>query len=295
MDLRPVLYALRIYPIKSCGGIQLPDMDLTPRGLKAGAIGDRRWMLIDEKHEFITQRQQPALARVKVELHDDSKAIKIVADGLKELVITPSPDGPPTTVSIWGKEVPARYTDAGCDAWFSSFLGQKVRLVYQGDTDIRLCDPAFAVEPLVDHVGFADGFPLLVTNLATLKAINEKAGDIPMTRFRPNLVIDHARNHDEYTWQRLRIGPVELALVKPCTRCVVTTIDQDSGIKTGPEPLKTLAQTSFLRQTFGTTHVQGAVFGENAIPLVCGPLSINTPIDILETKPVYSFVQKASV
>ncbi|HEX6015869.1 MAG TPA: MOSC domain-containing protein, partial [Geminicoccaceae bacterium] len=145
--------------------------------------------------------------------------------------------------------------------------------------EIRPCDPAYALAG--SHTGFADGFPLLVTNegsLAELNAALAKAGaePVPMSRFRPNLVLAGAPAGAEDRCRAVELGGgASLALVKRCDRCVVTTIDQASGRKTGKEPLSTLAH---IRRNARTG---GAWFGQNAVPLLDGrvavPLRVGDP------------------
>jgi uncharacterized protein YcbX len=285
-----VITHLHLYPIKSCAALDLDAAYLGPRGLEAAGVGDRRWMLADEAGMMITQRQRPALARVKVAL--EAGVLRVTGDGLEPIILDPSMVGSErVSVILHGREAVGHQVPRVASDWFSRFLGAPATLIYQKDDDLRLCDDAFAVIPGTDRVGFADAYPYLLTTAATLDAVN-RAMDrpVPMNRFRPNIVVGGNEPDAEYGWKRLSIGTsAELTIVKPCTRCVMTTIDQAGGSKTGIEPLATLGRDYFLSAHIGSAHVQGAIFGENAIATRCGAIRVGDAVTVLETKPPYLF------
>jgi uncharacterized protein len=158
-------------------------------------------------------------------------------------------------------------------AWLSDWLGISVRLVHIADGFKRKLNPNYAVNT-DDHTGFADGYPILIISEESLQDLNGRLDSaVPMNRFRPNLVLKGCEPFAEDTWKRIRIGDVEMALVKPCPRCVVTTIDKETLAKS-KEPLKTL---SVYRN-----HELGAIFGMNTIPLNEGRIEINMEVEILE-------------
>lgn len=285
----PTVTQIILYPIKSCGGVSLASAQIGPRGMQSGAIGDRRWMLSDADGQMITQRQNENLARVRVELLGD--AFRVLGDGLEPVVVAPEEAGEERTrVVLHRHEVAGRRAPAAIDAWFSRFLGQKVHLLYQSDEDQRLCDPDFAVAPGQDEVGFADAFPYLISTEATLAKVNGLLAEpLPMNRFRPSIVVGGTEADAEYGWKRLAAGEAEFSIVKPCTRCVMTTIDQEKGVKTGKEPLASLGRSYFLSARFGAAAVQGAIFGENAIATRTGALALGDRVHVLEEKPFHAF------
>ena len=281
----PTVTQIILYPIKSCGGISLDKARIGPRGLEAGRIGDRRWMLSDADGQMITQRQNENLARVRIELLGD--AMRVSGDGLEPVVIDPAEvTGERAPVVLHRRDVAGHRSPAAADAWFSRFLGQKVSLLYQTDEDQRLCDADYAVAPGEDKVGFADAFPYLIATQATLDKVNGLLAEpVPMNRFRPNIVVTGTGPDAEFGWKRVELGEAELTIVKPCTRCIMTTIDQDQGIKTGKEPLATLGRSYFLK----TAAIQGAIFGENAIATRQGTLVTGDAVRVLEEKPRHAF------
>jgi uncharacterized protein len=280
---------LNLFPIKSCGGVAVEHALVGQRGLEAQGVGDRRWMLSDADGQMITQRQIPALARVRVELLEG--AVRVSGDDLEPIILDPAETlAQRSAVVLHGREVAGHRGPAAADAWFSRFLGQPVSLLYQRDEDLRLCDPDFAVTPGEDRVGFADAYPYLIAAEATLARVNGLLAEpVPMNRFRPNIVVGAAEPDAEYGWKRVSVGEAELTIVKPCTRCVMTTIDQARGVKTGKEPLAALGRAYFLSARFGAASLQGAIFGENAIPSRLGTVRAGDAVAVLERKTPHAF------
>ncbi|MEM8640603.1 MAG: MOSC N-terminal beta barrel domain-containing protein [Cyanobacteria bacterium P01_G01_bin.54] len=257
---------LWVYPIKGCRGVSLEQAELTPTGLQY----DRQWMIVNETGKFITQRELPQLAQIAVTW--DTQALTLaVEDALAPCVVPLDYAGDEQAVQVWRSHTTAIDQGDAAAAWLSQCLGRSVRLVRQSPHYIRPINPEYAGADNVP-VSFADGYPVLVTNTASLADLNErlaqKYGDrthnIPMNRFRPNLVVASDAPFAEDDWSALQIGAVELALVKACDRCIVTTTDQQRGTRSpDQEPLKTLA-------TFRTRRGQGILFGENGIPKQLG-------------------------
>jgi len=282
--------SLHFYPIKSCRAVTLEQAFVGPRGLEVGRIGDRRWMLADAAGRMVTQRERPALARVTIALEADR--LLVAGDDLAPIAFGPDETQEHReSILLHGQTVVGHLSLPSVNDWFSRFLGETVRLLYQRDDDIRLCDPNFALAPLADRLGFADAYPYLLTSLATLERLGtEIQFSVPMNRFRPNIVIGGSPADAEYGWRSIAIGAAaRLALVKPCTRCVVTTIDQDSGARTGPEPLATLQRAYSLSAWFGRAQVRGAVFGENAIASQNGMIHRGDAVAVVEEGPRHTF------
>jgi uncharacterized protein YcbX len=245
---------LFVYPVKGAAGVALDVAEVTQRGL----AHDRRWMLVDRDGEAVTQREVPRLATLRAVPADGSLHLALGGEG--ELTVPIADEGPSVPAVVWGDRILAVAVDAAVDRALSDWLGLAVRLVRFPEAAIRPCDPDHA--PPGSHTGFADGFPLLVTSEGSLAALNAAlAAPVPMSRFRPNLVLaDVAAGAEDRCGSILTEGGLALDLVKSCDRCVVTTIDQDRGVATGKEPLATLAR---LRRN---PRTGGARFGQNAVP-----------------------------
>lgn len=259
--------SLVYYPIKACRGIEVESAMVERMGLQH----DRRMMVVTPEGGFLTQREFPRLALVTPKLGDGT--LELSAPGYDLLQIELQKTGVPMAVDVWEDEgVQAIDQGAQAAAWFSDWLGIEVRLVHFADGYLRRVDPAYAVTTQ-DHTGFADGFPILLTSEEGLQDLNARLETpVPMERFRPNLVVRGCEPFAEDTWNRIRLGDVELAVVKPCARCVVTTIDKNT-LEKSREPLKTLG--NYRR------HRLGAIFGQNVIPLNEGPLRLGMVVEVL--------------
>jgi uncharacterized protein len=255
--------SLHTYPIKGCRRLDHDAAPVEPWGL----AGDRRWMIVDADGVGITQRIDPALALLTVRAGPHGLTVR--APGRPDLDVAEPVDGPKDDVRVfrWKPSVPARIAADG--GWFGAYLGTDARLVWLGDPTVR---PVAENALDGDRVSFADAYPLLLTTTASLDAVNDwllEEGEerVPMTRFRPNLVVDGAAPWAEDGWVggRLRIGDVTFRAAKPCDRCLVTTIDQDSA-EVGREPLRILGR---YRRFPG-----GLMFGINLIPDGVGVLRV---------------------
>lgn len=254
--------ALYIYPIKSCGGIAVQEAVLGRAGLQAQGVCDREWMVVSELGRFITQRDAPMLAVVRPAIASDHLRLEATAKRSLALPLASSGDGPRRRVQVWNDTLDA--LDAGDEPaeWFSALLDRKVRLVRFDPRARRLADRAWTGAREVEN-RFSDGFPMLLIAEASLADFNErwcKAGDapLPMDRFRPNIVIDGVQAYDEDHIAELRHADYALALVKPCPRCTVPSVDQRTGVP-GASPLDLLASYR------GDAKTGGFVFGQNVI------------------------------
>lgn len=227
-----------IYPVKGLSGISLETTVAEPRGLRY----DRRWMLCDEQGRFVTQREIPAMTQIGMAIEGDHLVAfrRDTPDNRLHMPLHPDTANlAGITVQIWGDTCTARAMPPAIGAWFSAQLGQSLRLVYMDSGDHRPVDPNYA--PAGQTVSFADGYPFLIIGQAALDHLNERLPTpLPMNRFRPNFVFTGGEPHEEDGWRDFHIGDVAFQGVKPCARCPVPTIDQDTGQR-GAEPLKTLA------------------------------------------------------
>ncbi len=215
---------LAIYPLKSAAAIALSQSVLSSFGLQH----DRRWLLVDDEGKFITQRQYAQMALIHVQVIEG--VLHLAAPNMSPLIATPH-HPQQITVTVWQDTVMALTISEEADTWLSQFLGFSVRLVFFPEYSQRVVDTAWAG---VGHqTAFSDGFPLLVISQASFDDLSQRWGQaIDWRRFRPNIVIagDFAP-YSEDTWTALKIGDVELALVKPCSRCVIPSINPQTGAK----------------------------------------------------------------
>lgn len=264
------------YPVKSCRGEQRVTAPVEPWGL----AGDRRWMIVDRSGEVLTAREYPRLVLVTPFL--TGGGIRLTGPDGPDLTVRAPAGDELIPVAVFQSRLLAAPAGAAADAWFSSVIGEPVRLVYLDDPTRRRPNPDYSRDG--DRVSFADGYPLLLTTESSLAELNEAIaagplateGPLPMRRFRPSVVVAGAGPWAEDGWRRLRIGEVTFRAVKGCDRCVLTTIDPDTAA-TGKEPIATLART---RRWDGKVW-----FGMNLIPDAPRPgnsIRVGDPVEVLE-------------
>lgn len=264
----PLLAQLFTYPIKSTRGQPLTRATLEPLGLQH----DRRWMLVRPNGTFITGREIPALVLVSAVPSDGG--LRLTAPNMPELwVPAPPADAPRLQVTVWRDRCSAALMDEAAGRWFTRYLGEPVSLVYVDARMQRPVEPTYARPE--DRVGFADGYPLLLLSQASMEELNRRLPrPITLEHFRPNLVVEGCEPFAEDSWKRLRVGQVELEVVKPCSRCVFTTVDPRSGVKAPDgEPLRTLRQ---FRRRDGKVF-----FGQNVLVRHPGTIQVGDPIELL--------------
>ena len=265
------LSALYRYPLKSARAepLQRSPLDLL------GLVGDRRWMLVEESSgRFLTQRALPHMSQLSA-LWNDRGGLTLSADGHAALdVPLPGADAELRGVTIWRDTL--RVPDAGDEAarWLSEFIGKPTRLVQVPEERARWLQSGYG--EIQDRVGFADGFPLLLIGQASLDDLSARIGrPQEMLRFRPNLVIEGSEAFAEDGWKRIRIGDVEFRVLKPCSRCILTTLDPQTGERSEDrEPLTTLKT---YRQ-----HEGEVMFGQNLVNDSNGVLEVGMPVTVLE-------------
>lgn len=251
-DLAATIAALFIYPVKGCCGIGLASARVTERGLEH----DREWMVVDAAGRFVTQRTAPRLALIRPTI--TATTLELGAPGADTLRITLDQSGVSGPVIIWRDTVPGIDQGTAAAAWLSHRLDGDYRLVRFDPAARRRCNPNF-VGTSGAHTAYADGYPLLVLSESSLHDLNDRLdAPLPINRFRPNVLLSGVDAYDEDYIDQIVSGDLALKTVKPCIRCEVTTIDQQT-LERGIEPLRTLAGYRHNAQ------LDGVAFGMNAI------------------------------
>lgn len=268
------LTGINRYPVKSCRGQAVDQIEVEPWGL----AGDRRWMIVDERGVVVTGRTHPQLVLVTPELV--TGGLRVRAPDVDPLLIRRPDGGTLTEVRLFASRLAAALASSEAHAWFSKVAGEQVRLVYLDDPTRRGIDPAYS-QP-ADRVSFADGYPLLAATEESLAALNEliaagpRAGEGPvaMARFRPNLVLAGSPAWAEDGWRKVRIGAARFRVAKGCSRCVFPAVDPGTATM-GKEPLATLARH---RRWDGKSW-----FAVNLIPDTAGAtLHVSDELEIIE-------------
>ena len=258
---------LHIYPLKSARGIPVREMPLDSRG----PAGDRRWMLVDAKGLMLSQRELPRMALIGVE--GGARELTCTAPGMPALLVSaPSPGWPDRIEAVvWDDTVEVQLASDDAHAWFSRFLERDCRLVHQPDDSFRQVNRIYAAKGV--GVSLADGFPVLLIGQGSLDDLNRRLErPVEMRRFRPNLVVAGSGPFEEDTWRQIRVGEVEFALVKPCARCPIPTVDPET-VEVGKEPIRTLA--NFRRRG------SEVFFGLNVIAQTRGTIRVGDSVAIL--------------
>ncbi|MGW2176545.1 MOSC domain-containing protein [Streptomyces sp. NPDC001732] len=271
------VHRLAHYPVKGCAGTAVDSAQV----LGTGLVHDRTFMVVDAADgAFRSQRTHPAMAAVRVEVLDGGAGLSLAAEGVEPLRLDVAPDGPRREVSMFGRPLGAAVDQGDAVAeWFSDALGAKSRLVRVAPGFDR---DGWGETP--GKVNFADAHAVLVASTASLDGLNARitargdATPVPMDRFRPNIVLTgDDEPHFEDRVRRMLLGTVELAHSVRATRCAVPMVDQATGHRAGPEPIRTLS-TYRREPEYGNKVSFGA---KNAV--VCeGVVSVGDTVEVTE-------------
>ncbi|MBL0666662.1 MOSC domain-containing protein [Aeromonas jandaei] len=264
----PRLDSIHLYPIKSTAGMPQARARVTQEGL----AGDRRYMVVKPDGTFITARTHPQLQQVVAT--PVAGGLQLNYPGFEPLALQESDfSRDPQATGVWGDRFTALHTTPIADSWLSRVAGEPVALLWLGTKSDRFR------EKTGTRVSFADGYPLLLISQASLEDLNLRSDALhQMSQFRTNLVASGTRPFEEDSWVRIRIGEVEFQVAKPCSRCIMTTVeagtDRFNALK---EPLATL--TRYRRGEDGEVY-----FGQNLIALNEGWIEAGSEIEVLERK-----------
>ncbi len=275
------LSEIYIYPVKSLGGIRLENANITTRGLE----NDRRFMLVDANGRFLSQREHPQLAIFQTEIEGDllkitnkknGNYIKISVQYSLNHKVTKS-----LNVQIWDDETSAIEVSNEASNWFTQALGIPTRLVYMPEESKRKTDAQYSLTG-EEITSFSDGYPILIIGQSSLDDLNNRLGNpVNINRFRPNFVFTDGEPFEEDAWHEFTVGNVRFFGVKPCPRCIMTTIDQETGEKKGKEPLLTLNKYRKAGNRI--------LFGQNVLISQLGTVSVGDNVTVKSRKKLAKF------
>ncbi|MEZ9233319.1 YcbX family protein [Vibrio amylolyticus] len=260
------LSQINVYPVKSVGGVSLSSAWVELQGLSF----DRRFMLATSDGTMVTARKFPQMVKVNTSLLPHG--FIFTAEGKSPLTISYSEfKKQETLATVWNDSFTAYTTTDEADDWFSDIIGQNVELLYCGEQSNRVR------EKIGHNVSFADGYPMLLISEASLEELNRRSDEVhSMTQFRTNLVASGTEPFEEDRWKTIRVGEVIFDIVKPCERCILTTVDTEKGtFRSSKEPLKTL-------MTFRADENGGVFFGQNLVARNEGVITQSDRIEVLE-------------
>ena len=265
--MTPYISQLFYFPVKSLKGSKLDVMSID----EFGPQWDRRFMLVDKTGRFVTQRQLPKMGQISASINENTLVFTFDEQhrlvNLKDLnAIDQYMD-----VKVWGDEVRARLINGEINAWLSEILNREVLLCYMGDDTHRQVDLEFAQKG--DRASFSDGFPFLIISEASVEFLaNELGRKLALERFRPNIIVGGCDAFSEDQWKKIKINGVEFDIVKPCSRCVIPTLD-----------LATSAKQPDVMQVMLKHRKQGknVMMGQNAIHRGLGEINVGDLIEVL--------------
>lgn len=262
--------SLHFYPIKSCGGTELRQGEITEKGF----MYDRHWMVVEPDGLFLTQREIPKMALIKPMVEDDH--LILGGEGEPSLYNVPvNHDGPRREVEVWGNRCEAVDEGDVAAQWLSDYLGIQCRLVHMSNDFVRENKPGYG------RLQFADSFPFLIASKESLQELNKRIEEnggtpVPMNRFRPNIVVQGCPPYAEDSWARIQINDIRFDVVKPCIRCPIPQTDQETA-EVGKEPTKTLLE-------FRRISREDVIFAQKAVNIETGVIEIGNEVTVLEGK-----------
>lgn len=271
---------LNRYPVKSMGAVTLQQARIDRFGIEK----DRRWMLVDQHNQFLTQRKIARMSLLSITEHQSSEGdwgISIQVNKPSRLSSTENAlhfskdqnfSNETLSVSVWGENCEGRVADDYINLWLSQVLEEPCRLVFMDDGYQRKVDTEYAKHD--ETVSFTDGFPLLLTTESSLAAFNTHlTSPIEMLRFRPNIVLRGNEAFAEDGWKRIKVGSMEFRVVKPCSRCAIPTINLGTAEKE-PEVFKALKKHR--------SNGRKVYFGQNLLAVGQGVISVGDTVEIIE-------------
>ncbi|XP_027960609.1 mitochondrial amidoxime-reducing component 1 isoform X2 [Eumetopias jubatus] len=211
---------LWIYPVKSCKGVPVSAAECTALGLRCGHLRDRFWLVINEKGNMVTARQEPRLVLISLTCEGD--ALTLSAAYTKDLQL---PLKTPATNAVYkcrvhGLEIEGRDCGEAAAQWITSFLKtQPYRLVYfEPHLQPRNSHQILDVFRPTDQIVYSDTSPYLILSEASLADLNSRLEKkVKMTNFRPNIVISGCGVYAEDSWDELLIGDVIMKRIMACS------------------------------------------------------------------------------
>ena len=272
------LSEIYIYPVKSLGGIHLDVANITTRGLE----NDRRFMLIDEKGRFMSQREHTQLAIFQTKIEDTFLKVTHKKTGqILSINLSSNSQLTPLSVTIWDDETSAIEVSNDASLWFTQILEIPTRLVYMPEESQRKTDPQYSLTG-EEITSFSDGYPILIIGQSSLNDLNNRlANPVNINRFRPNFVFTDGEPFEEDNWHEFAVGNIRFFGVKPCARCIMTTIDQETGEKKGKEPLLTLNKYRKAGNRI--------LFGQNVLISQLGTVSVGDDVTVISRKKLAKF------
>ncbi|XP_004439730.2 PREDICTED: mitochondrial amidoxime-reducing component 1, partial [Ceratotherium simum simum] len=275
---------LWIYPVKSCKGVPVSAAECTAMGLRSGHLRDRFWLVINENGNMVTARQEPRLVLISLTCEGDTLTLSAPYTQDLQLPLKTPPTNPVHKCRVHSLEIEGRDCGEAAAQWITRFLKtQPFRLVhFEPHMRPRNSHQVKDVFRPTDQIAYPDASPFLILSEASLADLNSRLEKkVKATNFRPNIVISGCGVFAEDSWNELLIGDVELKRVMACSRCILTTVDPDTGIMDRKEPLETLKSYRLCDPTEQKLYGKSPLFGQYFVLENPGTVQVGDPVYLL--------------
>ncbi|RNA29199.1 mitochondrial amidoxime-reducing component 1 [Brachionus plicatilis] len=263
------LSEIYLYPVKSLSGIKLEKALTTKYGLahpENSLVVDRKWMIVDSNGSFRTQRQIPKMALIKPSVEGDFLVFNAPQQNTLKIPIK-NPNKNTINCRLWKCRIDGCAYGGEVSSWLSSFLevdGLDLIIFDEKSTPVKCQDLEESTETREnDVVIYQDFSPFMLIGENSLDELNKRLENkVTMKRFRPNFISKNNSAFSEDDWEKFKIGESEFCRIKHCTRCLLTTVDQNKGERDkNQEPLKTLREFRLNKEVYGTSPMFGINMG----------------------------------
>ncbi|XP_062427763.1 mitochondrial amidoxime reducing component 2 [Rhea pennata] len=272
---------LFVYPVKSCRGAEVPRAQVTPMGLRSGELRDRFWLVTKEDGHMVTARQEPRLVLVSVGCEDG--CLTLNAPEMKQLrfPVSLSRKNPVRNCRLFGLDIQGR--DCGDEAaqWITTFLNtEPYRLVHFEPSMVpRKSKDIINLFRTTDEVAYPDCSPVLILTEASLEDLNTRLEKkVKIENFRPNILVTDCRAYEEDSWEDILIGDVEMKGTVSCARCILTTVNPDTGVLDRKEPLETLKSYRLCDPSERHIYKSSPLFGRYFAVDKTGTIQVGDPV-----------------
>ncbi|XP_064302369.1 mitochondrial amidoxime reducing component 2 [Phalacrocorax carbo] len=273
--------SLFVYPVKSCRGVSVRRAQVTPMGLRSGELRDRFWLVTKEDGHMVTARQEPRLVLISVSCENghltlDAPEMKKVCLPLK----LPRKN-PVHNCRVFGLDIQGRDCGDEVAQWITTFLNSEpYRLVHFEPSMLpRKSKDIISLFRTTDEVAYPDCSPVLILSEASLEDLNSRLEQkVKIQNFRPNILVTDCSAFEEDTWEEILIGDAEMKGTVCCARCILTTVNPDTGVLDRKEPLETLKSYRLCDPSERHIHKSSPLFGRYFAIDKTGTIEVGDPV-----------------
>ncbi|KAM8810154.1 mitochondrial amidoxime reducing component 2 [Eudromia elegans] len=272
---------LVVYPVKSCRGTAVSRAQVTPMGLRSGDLRDRFWLVTKEDGHMVTARQEPRLVLVSVGCEDGCLTLSAPAMSQLRVPLRLPRRNRVRSCRVFGLDIQGRDCGDEVAQWITSFLKtEPYRLVHFESSMVpRKSKDIINRFRTTDEVAYPDCSPILMLTEASLDDLNSRMEKkVKMENFRPNILVSDCSAYEEDSWEDIVIGDVELKGTVSCGRCILTTVNPDTGVLDRKEPLETLKSYRLCDPSEKDLYKSSPLFGRYFAVDRTGTIQVGDPV-----------------